>query len=116
MSYVLFALALAFCGPALAANSAEGGKAVKKTSMERALATRAGAWCRAADGRLIWMTRPADGAKTATINPQPPPANGATRTDTNYRPNSVTTYPDSARPETVNGVNWYLNGRSYFSD
>jgi hypothetical protein len=99
---------------AIGAAPASGARA-KKTAVQ-ASANAGGTWCRTVDGRSVRVPNKTESAKTAAGTPAPAQSGTAVGTYSYYRPTIETSYPDSARPETVNGVEWYLNGRSYFSD
>lgn len=119
MKSLFFVLLFGLCVPVLAASGPDGKVTNKSLAAPRAPATSGGYWCRAANGRLVWVKPAPENAIATVENPQQKPANGArTRVYSYYRPqpNVVTSYPDSFRPEVVNGIDWYLNGRSYFSD
>jgi len=67
-----------------------------------------GYWCRSADGSWAWIAN-GDGMNP----PHPRPRAVAKRRD----PVSAPTRPkDRVRPDSVNGIKWFLDGRSYFSD
>ena len=77
-----------------------------------------GEWCRTVDGRSVWIPNQTQTAKVAPAPARvPAQANTAVRVYS-YRATTqvFTSYPNSGPPEIINGVNWYLNGRSYFSD
>ncbi len=73
----------------------------------------AGHWYRTLDGRSVWI---ADKVETAKSPSQAPAQTNTALRVTVFRPIVITTYPNSGPTETLNGIEWYLNGRSYFSD
>src|SRR5262249_23528275 len=59
--------------------------------------------CRTPDGRWVWVE---------SQNVPQAPAEGRQRAF----PRTITSYPNSFRPQKVFGIDWYLNGRGPFSD
>jgi hypothetical protein len=116
MKSLFILLAFGVCVPALAANPPAVKAAPAKAAASQTPGASGGYWCRAANGNYFWIAPTTPIAKAPAESSQQKPAPGPTRVYTYYRPNVATTYPDSFRPEVVNGVDWYLNGRSYFSD
>ncbi len=68
-----------------------------------------GYWCRLSDGRWMWIDRRTG---IATPAPQTPVFVPGPAPWSNF-PNRK---PERFRPYEVNGIKWFLDGRSYFSD
>ena len=92
----------------------QSGTRVNKATAVQATAKPNGSWVRTVDGRSVWVPSKTETAKTGATS-TPPQSSTAVRRYS-YRPIVETSYPDDIRPEVINGVEWYLNGRSYFSD
>ena len=69
-----------------------------------------GCWCRTATGRWIWV---APSSEVPGSNPAQASSGGGIYI---FRPNGMFRHQHNFRPDSVNGIKWYLNGRSYFSD
>ena len=115
MRTLCLVIVLGFATCALAAPP-QSGTRVSKAAAVQATAKPSGYWCRTVDGRSVWVPNKTEAvaAKTGATN-TPPQSSTAVRRYS-YRPIVQTSYPDDITPEVVNGVEWYLNGRSYFSD
>ncbi len=115
MKSLALTLALGFCASGLTAIAADNSTTGVASAPPQASARSGGYWCRANNGSWVWVARPTDAGK-ATPAAKPADAKTARRVETYYRgPTAITTYPD-ADVRVINGINWYLNGRSYFSD
>ncbi len=68
-----------------------------------------GYWCRLSDGRWMWIDTRTGIATPAPQQPVfvPGPAAWSNFSERNGR---------KFRPKEVNGIKWFLDGRSYFSD
>ena len=93
--------------------AADAPKSAGKAAAVQPIQNSAGQWHRTVDGRSVWIADKVESAKPARV--QPPQTNTARRVNA-FRTIVVTTYPNSGPAETINGIEWYLNGRSYFSD
>ena len=129
MRTLLWLAVVGCCASSSAADVPQIAAGGEQTPAVQSVAFRGG-W-RRAERRGTWAAQPSQngsansgnaivqqpnaGAKTGSAATQPTPA-GPTRIYTYYRPNVVTTTPDDDKPVVVNGVDWYLNGRSFFSD
>jgi len=115
MKALTLLLILGTCTTVFGAGASEIADRAKKIAGVQSTVAANGYWCRAANGSWVWMSPSVEATKTSNADSQSAAPRG-TRVYSYYRPNVVTSYPNDFRPEVINGINWYLNGRSYFSD
>ena len=99
-------LMLGLCTPVLAADRPQS--AVSRNGITP-LPPVHGCWCRLPNGQWVWT----DVQTTGTANPQTRRVGAATK---RHRENFINRTRDGFRPDVVNGIKWFQDGRSYFSD
>src|SRR5258707_1049486 len=98
-------LTFGWCAPALAAVASEN---VPRDTQIKPLPPVNGHWCQSADGNWVWI---------ATGQSAKPPRLRPRASETRRNPvGAPTGLRDRFRPDSVNGIFWFLDGRSYFSD
>jgi hypothetical protein len=119
---VLMALGTALC----ADNAAARGVSEKKTTVAQASGSshsrsQGRCWHRSRSGQLFvwsggrWVPTAGDEANSQSAAGQAVPS-VRTGDYSPAGPNPSASYPDHLKPDVINGLDWYLNGRSYFNE
>jgi hypothetical protein len=107
MKPLAMTLMLAMCGSALAADVSHAAAAAPVIATAQAappicrLPPVEGYWCLSREGNWFWI-------ETGTGRPKPAPRTTAEKISGAMSKNF--------RPDSVNGIPWFRDGRSYFSD